>query len=123
MIQYQILQTSIMRIIWQTVRRITREILGVKGLTQDMNCKTSYSMTCTFQLYLLSLKFEENSSYHQIEKTFLYCEDTSLSESVLLILSPFLGQSVLNFYFFIFWGGQYQRNTVKIQQEVFQHLC
>ena len=33
LIQYQILQTNIMRIIWQTVRRITNEILGVKGLT------------------------------------------------------------------------------------------
>ena len=32
LIQYQILQTNIMRIIWQTVRRITNEILGVEGL-------------------------------------------------------------------------------------------
>ena len=32
MIQYQILQTSITRTIWQTVRRNTNEILGVKGL-------------------------------------------------------------------------------------------
>ena len=30
--QYQILQTNMMRIIWQTVRRITNEILGVEGL-------------------------------------------------------------------------------------------
>ena len=30
--QYQILQTYMMRIIWQTVRRITNEILGVEGL-------------------------------------------------------------------------------------------
>ena len=30
MIQYQILQANIMRIIWQTVKRITNEILGVK---------------------------------------------------------------------------------------------
>ena len=29
-IQYQILQTSITRTVWQTVRRITNEILGVK---------------------------------------------------------------------------------------------
>ena len=29
--QYQILQTKIMRIAWQTVGRITNEILGVKG--------------------------------------------------------------------------------------------
>ena len=33
LIQYKILQTKIMKIIWQTVRRITNEILGVKGLT------------------------------------------------------------------------------------------
>ena len=32
LIRYQILQTNIMRIISQTVRRITNEILGVKGL-------------------------------------------------------------------------------------------
>ena len=32
MIQYQILRTSIIRIVWQTVRRITNEILGVKKL-------------------------------------------------------------------------------------------
>ena len=32
MIQYQILQIDII-IVWQTVRRITNEILGVKGLT------------------------------------------------------------------------------------------
>ena len=30
MIQYQILQANIMRIIWQIVKRITNEILGVK---------------------------------------------------------------------------------------------
>ena len=32
MIQYQILQTNITRTVWQTVRRITNEILGVKEL-------------------------------------------------------------------------------------------
>ena len=32
LIQYQILQTNIIRIVWQTVRRITNKILGVKGL-------------------------------------------------------------------------------------------
>ena len=31
-IQYQILQTNIMRIIWQTVKRITNEILRVSEL-------------------------------------------------------------------------------------------
>ena len=32
LIQYQILQTNIARTEWQTVRRITNEMLGVKGL-------------------------------------------------------------------------------------------
>ena len=33
LIQYQILQINITRTVWQTVKRITNEILGVKGLT------------------------------------------------------------------------------------------
>ena len=33
MIQYQFLLTNITRTVWQTVRRITSEILGVKGFT------------------------------------------------------------------------------------------
>ena len=37
MIQYQSLQIDIIRIVWQTVRRITDEILGVKGLTSIFN--------------------------------------------------------------------------------------
>ena len=32
MIQYQILWTILIRIVWQKVRRITHKILGVKGL-------------------------------------------------------------------------------------------
>ena len=34
MIQYQILQIDIMRIVYKTVKRITNEILGVKGLNE-----------------------------------------------------------------------------------------
>ena len=37
LIQYQILQTNIRRTIWQTVRRINNEILGVKGLRNGKN--------------------------------------------------------------------------------------
>ena len=33
MIQYQILRTNIIIIVWQAVRRILNTILGVKGLT------------------------------------------------------------------------------------------
>ena len=43
LIQYQILQTNIMRIIWQTVRRIANEILGVKGWKGNMNQNCSNS--------------------------------------------------------------------------------
>ena len=35
MIQYQIPQTNVTRTEWQTVRRITDEILGVNGLSQQ----------------------------------------------------------------------------------------
>ena len=37
MIQYQILRTSIIRIVWQTVRRITHEILGAKRLRNRLH--------------------------------------------------------------------------------------
>ena len=33
LIQYEILQTNIIRTIWQTIKRITNEISGVKRLT------------------------------------------------------------------------------------------
>ena len=39
LIRYQILQTNIMRIVWQTVRRITNEILGVKGLNNTVTAQ------------------------------------------------------------------------------------
>ena len=35
MIQYQILQTKITRTVWQPLRRIANEILGVTGLTLE----------------------------------------------------------------------------------------
>ena len=37
LIQYQILQIYIIRMVWQTVRRITKEILGVKG-SREWEC-------------------------------------------------------------------------------------
>ena len=45
LIQYQIPQTNITRTVWQTVKRITNDILEVKGLTwwneivQFLKCK------------------------------------------------------------------------------------
>ena len=40
LIQYQILQTDIIRILWQTVRRITDKILGVKELIHILKSST-----------------------------------------------------------------------------------
>ena len=37
LIQYQILQTKITSNVWQIVRRITKDIMGVKGLTSSVN--------------------------------------------------------------------------------------
>ena len=42
MTQYQILQTNITGAIWPTVRRITYEILGVKGLTTGSHVTIQY---------------------------------------------------------------------------------
>ena len=45
LIQYQILQTNITRTVWQTVRRITNKILGVKGLRlRSLKIVLSHSM-------------------------------------------------------------------------------
>ena len=35
LVQYQIPQTNVTKTVWQTVRRITDEILGVNGLSQQ----------------------------------------------------------------------------------------
>ena len=43
LIQYQILQFNITRTVWQTVGRITNEILGVKGLLIYTSVSLSYS--------------------------------------------------------------------------------
>ena len=46
-IQYQILQTNITRTVWEIVRRITNEILGVKGLspTSDLDRISPYTIS------------------------------------------------------------------------------
>ena len=49
MIKHQILQTNITGAIWQTVRRITYEILGVKGLTTGSHVTIYYE---EYKLYL-----------------------------------------------------------------------
>ena len=50
MIQYQILQIDIIRIAWQTVRRITNEILGVKGLSSHALISTLSQISAHFNV-------------------------------------------------------------------------
>ena len=52
LIQYQILQTNIRRTVWQTVRRITNEILGVKGLTAIYSLLLKVNLGLHFVLFL-----------------------------------------------------------------------
>ena len=46
LIQYQILQIEIMNILWQTIGRITNEILGVKGIILSGWLSRSYPTNC-----------------------------------------------------------------------------
>ena len=50
MIQYQILQIDIIRIAWQTVRRITNEILGIKGLSSHALISTFSQISAQFNV-------------------------------------------------------------------------
>ena len=60
MIQYQILPTNITRTVWQTVRRITKEILGVKGfntLTMTLSARSFMEQNKLQALYRERDKF------------------------------------------------------------------
>ena len=69
MIQYQILQTDITRTVWQTVRRITDEILGVKGLNPTIFSRYCYDPLSTIlackknSLLLFYLKYLDATSH------------------------------------------------------------
>ena len=59
MIQYQILQINITRIVWQTGRRITDEIIGVKGLIsfqKNKKCEESKQDEQSKQLLKIKLQ-------------------------------------------------------------------
>ena len=46
MVQYQVLQTKIMTVVWQTVRRITFEIFGLEGLGHSINPLQAENCKC-----------------------------------------------------------------------------
>ena len=84
MIQYQILQASITRTIWQTVRRITNEILGVKELRnyKILGPHGQAVVACSIMLLQKNFcndKFLESShtTYAEILKIFLtWCQSS-----------------------------------------------
>ena len=63
MIQYQILKTNITRTVLQTVRRITNEILGVKGL-RDRMTPTWIPNSVAFENQPLGAKISSPSHTH-----------------------------------------------------------
>ena len=54
LIQYQILQTKITRTVWKSVRRITNEIFGVKGLRTNQNKTIEPHITLTLSHHSLT---------------------------------------------------------------------
>ena len=58
LIQYQILQKNTKRVIWQTVRRIANEILGVKGLIpeSDEHLISPFNITPQSNIKVMTIK-------------------------------------------------------------------
>ena len=85
LIQYQILQNNIIRIIWQTVRRIANEIFRVKGLisltlfqrldNQVHNCKMDYLWFMVYSFHCMKCLQQSNNppppTQHFISETSL----------------------------------------------------
>ena len=114
MIQYQILQTNITRTIWQTVRRITNEILEVKRLTV---AKSSYLMVCFICdcIYLWIVLDQSCVDFVDIFSLSLYCP---LSLSLYCFYHLNLG------YGFAYDGKQTKNKwTYCCQQNLFKISC
>ena len=89
MIQYQILQTNITRTVWQIVRRITNEILGVKRLSEvflDNWLSIVKQNNCSLRsiLTLLSLHYRKWSQSPEKKKGpfffFLLCRSFQITK-------------------------------------------
>ena len=74
--KYQILETNIARTIQQTVRRITSEILGVKGLTQQRE-KKPYTLGRFNTLDPSDLNKEEFQAYPSNRFTLFISKEVS----------------------------------------------
>ena len=100
MIQYQILQTNITRTVWQTVRRITNEILGVKGW--------KYWSSVISLLFFLSLKVMTRVDLEEITCRQVQREPTTLIPEIkmVLYLPKFSSSASLPFCLFYRWENE-----------------
>ena len=76
LIQYIILQTNITRTVWQTARRISDEILGVKGLSKGKDLQHAKKWTLGWIIYNV-----QDGVYFSIEMHVLRFEN-KLNEEV-----------------------------------------
>ena len=80
--QYQILQTKIIRIGWQTVRRIIREILGVKGWKKpqvgcDLNCNRQKIPLIFFLTIIMKLQKITEADGYKTKHFYLQIQSSS----------------------------------------------
>ena len=67
LIQHQILQTNITRTVWQTVRRITNEILGVKGLTSQFAlCRNTSNILSEKESDIIEYVFDNTGKFNMM---------------------------------------------------------
>ena len=69
LIQYQILQTNLTRTEWQTVRRITEEILGVNGLNRQTTIKQA-PIPQTPKIQSVNISISPCTLYYKINSPF-----------------------------------------------------
>ena len=67
LIQRQILQTNVMRTVWQIVRRITNEILGVKGLTSQFAlCRNTSNILSEKESDIIEYVFDNTGKFNMM---------------------------------------------------------
>ena len=89
MIQYQILQIDIIRTVWQTVGRITNEILGVKGLRQTFVHIKALVRIIIHGMFLITLHIITHVNFMCMSKVCEECFKIMLTVLLLHMYMPF----------------------------------
>ena len=90
LIQYQILQTNITRKVWHTVRRVTNEILGVKGSKKKHEIYIYIYIFLTFISFFICMIFQQNVTIKNVckEDSFLFL--IVILKKISFLCRPFL---------------------------------